>query len=122
MQSMVPVEQAVIDYSHVIFPGDKASLAEVGGAFRASYNIDWSLRDTLFEAGNFTPTLSGSYKFRDTLGRGPGNADLVTVDLGLLKLDDKAGRLGLAIGYERGENINSLENVETLKLKLQVKN
>lgn len=114
--------EAVLDYSHVIFPGDKASLADVGEAFRVGYNIEWALRDTLFEAGNFAPTLSGAYKLRDTLGRGPGNADLVTIDLGLLTLDDKAGGLGLAIGYERGENINSLEEIEALKLKLQVKN
>jgi hypothetical protein len=114
--------EAMIDYTHVVSPGDKVALANVGEAFRTGYNISWTLRDTLFEHGNFAPSLSGSYRYRDTLGSGPGNADLVTVDLGLLKYDEKAGGLGLALGYERGENLDSLEQIETVKLKLQIKN
>ena len=124
-QPMLPIEwtvEGVLDYTHVIFPGDKKALAEVGEAFRAGYDVEWSLKDTLFRVGEFAPTLSGSYRFRDVIGRGAGNADIVTVDLGLLKADEKTGGLGLSVGYERGENLATLENIEAVRLKLLIRN
>jgi hypothetical protein len=121
----LPIEwtvDGVIDYTHVIRAGDKTALAGVGEAFRAGYNMNWELARPLFQIGTLTPGLSGSYRFRDVLGKGPGNADLVTIDLSLIKIDEKTGGLGFSVGYERGENLESLEEVEAVKLKLQLKN
>ncbi|HIG21790.1 MAG TPA: hypothetical protein EYG02_14170 [Henriciella marina] len=112
----------IVDYLHVIDEGDKASLAGVGETIRLGYDVLWELDWRPLEIGSFRPTLTGSYKYRDSTDDGRGDADLVTIDLNLLPLKAGEAGVGLAVGYERGENITSLEPLESYKLKLQIKN
>ncbi len=113
---------AVIDYLHVIDEGDKSSIANVGETIRLGYDVKWELDWTPLDVGDFRPTLSGGYKYRDATEQGGPDADLVTVDLGIIPLKANESGIGLAIGYERGENLTSLEPVEAYKVKLQIKN
>lgn len=111
---------AVGDYSHVIDEGDKIKLANVGEMFRVGYDIYWSLDRPLIEISSWRPTLSGSYKFRDTTDEGPGNADRIEVKLGII--DAKDSGVGVSFDYVRGEDLTSLDEEENYKLVLNVRN
>lgn len=108
---------AILDYSHVIDEGDKIALKDVGEVFRMGYQIDWQVNRPLINLSGFEPTLKGKYHFRDTLGGGRGNADLVEVELGLFNL--KTHNATISIDYNRGENLTSLEPVENYSLSLK---
>lgn len=111
---------AVGDYSHVVDAGDKSDLAGVGEMFRLGYDVYWSLDKPLIEIASWRPTLSGSYKFRDTTDDGPGNADRVEVKLGII--DVKESGIGVSIDYVRGEDLLSLDPEENYKLVLNIRN
>lgn len=111
---------AVIDYIHAVHIGDKQSLAAVGETFRAGYDVRWQLKYGYFIDLPWEPALSGTYQYRDTLGSGAGNADLITIDLELLAPEKTFGP-GLVLQYKRGENIDTLQPMELYGLKFTLK-
>lgn len=110
---------AVVDYTHVVRIGDKEKLANVGEVFRAGFDFNWMLAQPLVDLSGWKPKLSGFYKYRDTIGEGPGNADLMQVKLDLLDL--KENHASVSVVYDRGENLTSLDPLEATKLTFNLK-
>lgn len=105
----------VFDHAGFEDPGRKTELLTAPHFTRVGLDAIAALR---LKLGNTNiVTLSGEYAFREKFGSGPGDAQL----LGLRMTFAPSDHFSFGIGYDRGENLDTLEHSDTLKLTIGVR-
>ena len=107
----------VVDYSDIDEFDDKINLRDLQSYTRIGYDIDYSAH--LFDVSDWKLGFDASYQFRDTISNDPANADFVTAQLQLKP--NKGSNFSYGVQYDRGENLISLEEIESWKVTIGYK-
>ncbi|UPT64867.1 MAG: hypothetical protein M0D54_10450 [Hyphomonadaceae bacterium JAD_PAG50586_4] len=107
-----PVE-FTLDSTRVTDPGEKTALQTADSYDRYGFDVGLNLVRELDDGGSFSFKLS--YNLREPFDTdGPGDVGLGRASLSYQPSEDSNFNIGLE--YENGENVESLERMESLKL------
>ncbi len=107
----------VADYVSIDDPGRKAKLVDAPRYGRLGFDIAASARYYLGAERKQAILLTFDYSLRKDLGRQPGNAQLLAGRF----LIEPTPNFSFGVAYDRGENLDTLEHNETIKLTLGVR-
>lgn len=104
----------VADHISISDPGKKAELVGAPEYTRLGFDLSGLLKYRLGEESDQSISLGLDYALRQRLGHGRGNAQLLSARL----LFNPVANLSFGIAYDRGENLDTLEHGDTVKLTL----
>lgn len=107
---------AVMDYSSVDERGDKAELKDKD-YHRIGYDAELQMR--LFEVSDWEFDYTAKYSFRETLDSSAANADYW--DMGFKFKPTPESNFEYGISYKRGENLKTLEDIESWEVTIGYK-
>jgi hypothetical protein len=112
------VGEVALDYSNIGDVGDKIKLEKLSSFNRYGYDVRFTSRIG-YGLDQWSATLSADYKFRDDFTSKLANADIWEVGLSLKPSDDS--KLSYGVKYKNGENLTSLEDLESWQFTLGYK-
>lgn len=104
----------VADHVSVTDPGTKAALLTSPEFTRVGLDLTGALRFFVDEDRKQALALSGDYYWRETLGGGIGNAQRIVFKLQF----EPDPHIAFGIAWDKGENLDSLEHSDTIKVTL----
>jgi hypothetical protein len=107
----------VVDHVSIDDPGTKAKLVGAPQYTRFGLDVTGTAKYFLGEDHEQALTLGIDYSLRQRLGTGVGNAQLLSGRLVI----EPTPNFSLGIAYDRGENLDTLEHSDTVKLTFGIR-